>query len=163
MKAVGILLSELNSQYEGTVNLCTAQLILLGDKAVPYMTSFLMDKINMQMDLIDYIKKRKKINDKWDKMGNERYIPKNSAKCEMTIKYLESKFKEKWGLDPIIPIGTWGDIKANPQELMLIGRVMRVFEYLDNKEGVTLAQNLISNMVSLEKLNPAKAKIPHQP
>jgi hypothetical protein len=62
MKAVGLLISELHSKYDGTRKIAIAQLILLGDKAVPYLNSFLDKELDLEKDLKKYQEANTKAN-----------------------------------------------------------------------------------------------------
>ena len=115
-KVVGMLIEVLHGKYSDTRDLAVVQLVLLGEKAVPYICSYLRKEADLENDLknySDYIDKIDRINalryrartDEYyarvsDFTEEEMEILKTAEEAKAKVRPMENEFKKKWGLDP---------------------------------------------------------------
>ncbi|MGA3290730.1 MAG: hypothetical protein ABSD42_10895 [Candidatus Bathyarchaeia archaeon] len=53
-KAVGLLISALQGEYSDTRDLAVVQLVLLGEKCIPYLVSYLRKQEKNEEDIVEY-------------------------------------------------------------------------------------------------------------
>ena len=99
-QAVGKLIQVLHGDYSDTRDLAVVQLAVLGEKAVPYILSFLKKEADLEIDFIEAHKIMCRI---LKEENNEPYWKVSPAREQRLKEYEESKerfleyFKKKWG------------------------------------------------------------------
>ena len=142
MKAVGILISELHSEYAGTRKIAMAQLILLGDKVVPHLKAFLGKELDLEKDLREYSELWKRAREKDDFTEVGHYVEVFRAKWEK----LPSNFTRRLSNVVIrsdIPEGT--DDRLIKGRLFAIESLLHIFEATEDKDGAEKTEALLTD------------------
>lgn len=94
-KLVGMLIEVLHGDYSDTRDLAVVQLALLGQRAVPYICSYLKEEGELEKDLIEY----HKMHEKWSRGGYRGKDDLRVKLYEAMTKFADN-FKKKWGCSP---------------------------------------------------------------
>jgi len=135
-KAVGILVSELNARYEGTRKIAMAQLILLGEQAVPYLSAYVNEQVNFFSDQSKLDELDHKQSELYDGLNSDEYYSKGKEyqkwkEAEAKADEFRAIFEKKYPEEPSVSI---------------LESLQQIFEAIDDENRASLSRRLLTEL-----------------